>query len=66
VLASLGPGEHPPAAREHARERLREAETERRRAEWRKDTRARVPVRLLLGPGETVPCPLPMPAYVTR
>jgi hypothetical protein len=62
VLASLGPGEHPAAERERGRQRLREAETERRRAEWHEETRARVPVRLLLGPGQTVPCPLPMPA----
>lgn len=61
VMAALGPGEHSPAERERQREALREAETERRRAEWLAETRARVPVRLRLAPGETVPAPLPMP-----
>jgi len=61
VTAALGPGEHAPAERERRREALREAETERRRAAWLEETRARVPVRVQLGPGETVPPPLPMP-----
>ena len=61
VTAALGLGEHAPAERERRREALREAETERRRAAWLEETRARVPVRVQLGPGETVPPPLPMP-----
>jgi hypothetical protein len=61
VTAALGPGEHAPDERERQRETLREAETARRRAEWLAEARTQVPVRVRLGPGETVPSPLPMP-----
>lgn len=61
VDAALGPGEHAPAERERQREALREAETERRRAEWLAQIPDQVPVRLRLAPGATVPVPLPMP-----
>lgn len=61
VTAALGPGDHPPAERERRREALREAETDRRRAEWLREARARVPVWIRLGPADSVPCPLPMP-----
>jgi hypothetical protein len=61
VTAALGPGDHSPAERERQREALREAETQRRRAAWLDETHARVGVRVRLAPGETVPCPLPMP-----
>lgn len=62
VTAALGPGDHPPAERERRRAALREAETDRRRAEWLREARGRLPVWIRLGPGESVPCPLPMPA----
>lgn len=51
VTAALGPGEHAPAARERARERLRAEIAERRLAEWREEAAGRVPVQRLLPPG---------------
>jgi hypothetical protein len=61
VTAALGPGPHTATARERQRDVLRARETERRLAQWQRDARARTAVRLLLAPGATVPCPLPMP-----
>jgi len=60
VLAELGPGDHSPAARARVRAALEEREVERRLGEWRAETERRVTVRRLLGPGDSVACPLPM------
>ena len=61
VSAALGPGEHAPAARERARERLRAEIAERRLAEWLEEAAQRVPVRRLLSPEDTVFLPWPKP-----
>ena len=65
VTAALGPGEHPPEARERARERLRAEMAERRLAEWLEEAARRVPVRRLLSPGEAVVLPWPTPPHVS-
>jgi hypothetical protein len=65
VSAALGPGEHAPAAREQARERLRTEIAERRLAEWLEEAAQRVPVRRLLSPEDAVPLPWPTPPPVS-
>jgi hypothetical protein len=61
ITAALGPGEHAPAARERARERLRAEIAERGLAEWLEEAAQRVPIRRLLSPGDAVPLPWPTP-----
>jgi hypothetical protein len=60
VRAALGPGDHGPDERARMRAALHEREVQRRLAAWIADSQDRVHVRLT--PGESVPCPLPMPA----
>jgi len=65
VTAALGPGEHAPAARERARERLRAELADRRLAEWLEEAARRVPTRRLLSPDDTVSLPWPTPPHVS-
>lgn len=54
VDAALGPGPHPPEARDRTRERLRSAAAERRLAEWLREAAERARLRRLLAPDGTV------------
>jgi hypothetical protein len=65
VSAALGPGEHAPAARERARERLRSEIADRQLAEWLEEAAHRVPIRRLLSPKDAVPLPWPTPPHVS-
>jgi hypothetical protein len=61
VSAALGPGEHPPDARDRARERLRSETAERGLAEWVEEAARRAQIRRLLPPEAVVPLPWSMP-----
>jgi hypothetical protein len=61
VTAALGPGSHPAEARARTRAALRAAEAQRRLDAWLEESLADTAVRRVLGPGEQVPCPVPMP-----
>jgi hypothetical protein len=61
VAAALGPGEHGAEARDGMRERLRAEAVARRLDEWLREATERATVRRVLGPGERVPVPWPMP-----
>jgi hypothetical protein len=61
VTAALGPGDHPPDARDRARERLRAETAERRLAEWVEEAARRAEIRRLRLPQAGVPLPVPSP-----
>jgi hypothetical protein len=61
VSAALGPGEHPPDARDRARERLRSETAGRGLAEWVEEAARRAQIRRLLPPEAVVPLPWSMP-----
>jgi hypothetical protein len=61
VAAALGPGEHPPAEEEAARERLREAHTQERLRAWLAERRQAAPTRRTPAADAGVPDPFPVP-----
>ena len=62
VRAALGPGDHGPDERARMRAMLGEREVQRRLSAWIAESEERLRVRRLLAPGDSVPCPMPMPA----
>jgi hypothetical protein len=58
---ALGPGQHDEAAREAARARLIREAAERGQAEWLREARRRVTIRILVPPGASIPPPFPAP-----
>jgi hypothetical protein len=58
---ALGAGQHDEAAREAARARLIREAAEREQAEWLREARQRVSIRILVPPGASIPPPFPVP-----
>jgi hypothetical protein len=61
VDQALGPGQHDEAGREAARARLIREAAERAQADWLREARRRVSVRMLLLQGASIPPPFPAP-----
>jgi hypothetical protein len=66
VSARLGAGPHTAAARDQARARLIEAETQQRLGAWVAGAIQRARVLRLVAPGTALPSPLPMPGDPAR
>jgi hypothetical protein len=61
VDQALGPGQHDEAAREAARARLIREVAERAQADWLREARRRVSIRILVPPGASITPPFPAP-----